>query len=90
MWIVRYLFRDRNASMEIKILVWSSRYFFEDCETSEDESWGILLRSSRDSLTCREKVCPVAGYFRFIAGNVCCFAVLLQFTLSHSTKRKRG
>ena len=39
--------------METEILVWSSRYFFEDCENSEVESWGIVLRLSRDSLTCR-------------------------------------
>ena len=38
--------------MEIKILVWSSRYFIEDCETSEVESWGILSRLSQDNLSC--------------------------------------
>ena len=30
--------------MQIEMLVWSSRYFFGDCETFEVESWGVLLR----------------------------------------------
>ena len=42
--------------MEIKILVWSLRYFFKDCETSKVESRGILLRLSRDNLSCRGSI----------------------------------
>ena len=34
LWIVRYFFGDQDASVEIKILVLSSGYFFEDCKTS--------------------------------------------------------
>ena len=56
--------------MEIKVLVWSSRHFIEDCETSEVESWDVLLRLSRETFSChsilqicREKLSMLCSSF---------------------------
>ena len=75
--------------MEIKILL-EFEILFKDCETSEVERWGVLLRLSRNTLSCREKLCLVVGYFRFVAEKFRCFAILFQLALLHSSKRKRG
>ena len=86
LWILKHSFRDRDASIEIKILVWSLRYFFEDSETSKVESRGILLRLSRDALSCCGSISDLSQKI-FVAWQFIC--VLLCRILLNENEANR-